>query len=658
MQDQETNHSIILRTPEDWLLWSDQFQSKAKRAQIWRFIHQSGPNTSPTTDNAFSDALKIPEKPKLSLFKKKNTNGTRSAIEASALADLVTEDLALWSALKAEYAAEVKEHEQLLKKIDALQDWVRETVAIEHLRLYCTADREIDEWYYALQARLATDNLDRKARARKAYDNALAAPRRKRLANKREVEEWLLKWDAAYHELIQAGYKDPKEASLWFADYTEALSHSCYDSWIYSYHSSHISEIRKNTLVPSEVLLDTRFFLNSIRHEDLPTRGRVTKGAFGPTIAEGEASHWQAEDTNTGALPSRRSRGRGYRGRGPGQQGFRQFSGRDSTPRGDRSPSVPAKRRNDEEEKRPLQCEACGFRGHPFFKCWYLFEKERPSGWMKEEDIHEAIQKRLLADDAFASRMPRQGSSISLNTSIIYPEGLCATRFSSYTPGDYLWAGTSQVAIDGYGSVKVRLTGAKGTYITLRLDDVVYCEKFASNLVSFSRLRRRGIWWDTSPGNNCLRRSDHSLIGSLEEVHNQQVIEYRPLAEEPTAEAVMTAASSDTDIPRRALRNAYTSHTRRKPIRGSELTWHHRLGHPGPDAIRRLANASRGVRLTVGDRVTTTTCSACAQGKMKRQVRRSPRESLSWAKPGERLAIDFHDFEQGYAGYSLPPLTL
>ncbi|KAL9562862.1 hypothetical protein ACKAV7_013048 [Fusarium commune] len=124
MQDQETNHSIILRTPEDWLLWSDQFQSKAKRAQIWRFIHQSGPNTSPTTDNAFSDALKIPEKPKLSLFKKKNTNGTRSVIEASALADLVTEDLALWSALKAEYAAEVKEHEQLLKKIDALQDWV------------------------------------------------------------------------------------------------------------------------------------------------------------------------------------------------------------------------------------------------------------------------------------------------------------------------------------------------------------------------------------------------------------------------------------------------------------------------------------------------------------------------------------------------------
>ncbi|KAL9562861.1 hypothetical protein ACKAV7_013047 [Fusarium commune] len=189
------------------------------------------------------------------------------------------------------------------------------------------------------------------------------------------------------------------------------------------------------------------------------------------------------------------------------------------------------------------------------------------------------------------------------------------SRFTDLTaaaPGDYLWAGISQVAIDGYGSVKVRLIGAKGTYITLRLDDVVYCEKFTSNLVSFLRLRRRGIWWDISPGNNCLRRSDHSLIGSLEEVHNQQVIEYRPLAEEPTAEAVMTAASSDTDIPRRALRNAYTSHTRRKPIRGSELTWHHRLGHPGPDAIRRLANASRGVRLTVGDRVTTTTCSACA----------------------------------------------
>ncbi|KAI8648163.1 Integrase catalytic domain-containing protein [Fusarium sp. Ph1] len=45
-------------------------------------------------------------------------------------------------------------------------------------------------------------------------------------------------------------------------------------------------------------------------------------------------------------------------------------------------------------------------------------------------------------------------------------------------------------------------------------------------------------------------------------------------------------------------------------------------------------------------------CSSCAQGKMRRQVRRAPRESLALAAPGNRLAIDFHDFEQGYAGFS------
>ncbi|RYO87182.1 hypothetical protein DL766_003980 [Monosporascus sp. MC13-8B] len=80
--------------------------------------------------------------------------------------------------------------------------------------------------------------------------------------------------------------------------------------------------------------------------------------------------------------------------------------------------------------------------------------------------------------------------------------------------------------------------------------------------------------------------------------------------------------------------------------------WHKRFGHPGADALRRLVNTARGVRLTYGKDITIRDCDACGLGKMKRQVRRQPRESVAFAAPGDRLAIDFHDFDNGYNGYT------
>jgi hypothetical protein len=136
MEGQNHASGIILRTPQDWLLWSDQFKSKAKRAQIWHYIENHASIDSDNEQTTLTDALKIPEKPKISQFKKKTANGGRSAMEANTLADLIPDDLSTWAALKADYMAERKENELLLKRLDSLQDWIRQTVAIEHLRLH------------------------------------------------------------------------------------------------------------------------------------------------------------------------------------------------------------------------------------------------------------------------------------------------------------------------------------------------------------------------------------------------------------------------------------------------------------------------------------------------------------------------------------------
>src|SRR5204862_6137643 len=74
--------------------------------------------------------------------------------------------------------------------------------------------------------------------------------------------------------------------------------------------------------------------------------------------------------------------------------------------------------------------------------------------------------------------------------------------------------------------------------------------------------------------------------------------------------------------------------------------WHLRLGHPGPEALKHLVNSSQGVRIRGP---TTVQCDNCGTAKMKRQIRRMPRDTGS--HPGERLAIDFHDFEVGRGGF-------
>jgi hypothetical protein len=74
---------------------------------------------------------------------------------------------------------------------------------------------------------------------------------------------------------------------------------------------------------------------------------------------------------------------------------------------------------------------------------------------------------------------------------------------------------------------------------------------------------------------------------------------------------------------------------------------HLRLGHPGPQALEHLVNASKGVRIKG---LKTVECDACGTSKAKRQIRREPRDFKE--EPGVQLALDFHDHKDGgYGGY-------
>lgn len=206
-------------------------------------------------------------------------------------------------------------------------------------------------------------------------------------------------------------------------------------------------------------------------------------------------------------------------------------------------------------------------------------------------------------------------------------------NFRTANPNDCLWAGEGQIKIQGYGDVDLALQTPAGGRITLRLHDVAFVPEMATSLVSLRLLRNQGIWWDTRPQKTRLCRQDGTVLGIVEERFDQYVIEY-----------------VSPKLDRAALyarRNRYNSWTERSPQKQLATRWHLRMGHPGAGALEHLVNSAKGVRIKG---ITTTQCDSCAKAKLKRQIRRQPRDLQQYTR-GEKLAIDFHDWERDLEGY-------
>jgi hypothetical protein len=158
----------------------------------------------------------------------------------------------------------------------------------------------------------------------------------------------------------------------------------------------------------------------------------------------------------------------------------------------------------------------------------------------------------------------------------------------------------------------------------LQLRDVAWCPDILCNLVSFRLLKQQGMWWDTKSDPTALKDRDNNTIAHLAEAHGQWILEAQD-----ASNAVFFTRSIN-------------SRTKRPAQKADAIRWHKRLGHPGPAALEHLVQQSEGVRIKG---ITTVQCNACGKAKTKRQVRRTPR--VNDQGPGERLAIDFHTYEEG-----------
>lgn len=206
-------------------------------------------------------------------------------------------------------------------------------------------------------------------------------------------------------------------------------------------------------------------------------------------------------------------------------------------------------------------------------------------------------------------------------------------NFERVTGNEFVFAGSKELPIIGYGDVDITIQNIQGEPRLLTLNRVAYCPQIGTNLVSLRKLRQLGYWWDQRNGDDIIRHNSGSGLCRLTQHWDQYVIEYIP-------ESAKRAAFI-------ARRLQYNSWTMKKANRAEAMCWHRRLGHPGPRALEHLVNHTEGARIKGP---TTVECDICGLTKMKRQEHREPRKRTS--KPGERISIDFHDYPHGISNFN------
>ena len=171
-----------------------------------------------------------------------------------------------------------------------------------------------------------------------------------------------------------------------------------------------------------------------------------------------------------------------------------------------------------------------------------------------------------------------------------------------------LYAGANVIAIQGFGTVQIKLTLRDGSRRNFDLLDVAYVPDFHTSVVSFRRLYNNNIHWDTK--NLCLTWGGD--VFALTPIRfGQWVLEYNEIDSSTLSKAAFAAVNSR--LPKR-------------PLQGTLERWHQRFGHIGEDGLRKLMREVSGIMVTPGGTNKFRNCETCRLVNSKRIISRRPRE--------------------------------
>lgn len=286
--------------------------------------------------------------------------------------------------------------------------------------------------------------------------------------------------------------------------------------------------------------------------------------------------------------------------------------------------------------------------------------KEQRKGTYPQGPLSAFFQEKRTADHAgiysTVHDLPHQlsestlidncGASHLVNT----PDLLVPGSFEKAEHGEVVEAGTTSFPIAGRGTrvLKNVLNGARGPNTEdLVLSNVVVVEGFHVNIISEARLKQAGVWYlglDCSLRYGTLEKS--VVLKHLERRHNLVFLEYKPLSTYTSVHSVIPMSDAGI-IASTLLAPAWRRSAQPLPTReDSEQLWHLRSGHLGPDALRALVWAARGVRINGTQRIK---CEHCATAHATQVISRRASEDRA-RRPFWRISWDLFDFPRGLDG--------
>jgi hypothetical protein len=203
-------------------------------------------------------------------------------------------------------------------------------------------------------------------------------------------------------------------------------------------------------------------------------------------------------------------------------------------------------------------------------------------------------------------------------------------------------AGTQAFPISGQGTRIIAgvVNGTRGACTEdLVLHNVAVVDGFHVNIVSEARLFVKEVWYLGL--NNTLRAgslTESTVLCNLVRHHNLTFVEYKLLNCYSTLPSMIVMTSV---VPEQGKLLSWATH----PRQDTEILWHLQGGHLGPQALKALVTAVRGVRLYGTPRLQ---CEHCAITHAKQVISRRPRERSP--RPYWRIAWDLFDMPKDRGG--------
>jgi hypothetical protein len=213
-----------------------------------------------------------------------------------------------------------------------------------------------------------------------------------------------------------------------------------------------------------------------------------------------------------------------------------------------------------------------------------------------------------------------------------------AAMASRYTPTrtapreDKLTAGSQILQIESYGTIQINVRiQEEGKTGIITLTDVAFVPHFKTNLVSLTKVKAKGVHWDTEKMHLHTKGKTLCLV---DEINGIAVLEH---PRQDLTSISSSYASFSTNIAEKPIRSA------------TESKWHHTMAHVNSEAIQHLEAATEGVKVTKEDPAPKThECQPCALAKAHQIISRSPEKEEDSDTPFYRISYDMIQLDEAY----------